>query len=116
MAVDIERDSDRRMAEALLDNLAVNTGLQHSGRVRVPQIMQADARQAMPGEEQFKGVGQASRLIGVAVRLRHHKTVLREPDAELQESFGLPRAVLTQFLNYRGCNATVRPLPLLGGL
>ena len=44
---------------------------------------QADARQAMPDEEHFKGVRKASWLIGVAISLRNHKSVLREPDTEL---------------------------------
>jgi len=35
--------------------------------MRVPQIMQADARQAMPGEKQFKSASQTSRLIGTAI-------------------------------------------------
>lgn len=47
MAIDVQRHADRRVAEALLDDLGVNALLEQEGGVGMAQVVEPDARQAL---------------------------------------------------------------------
>jgi len=65
------------------------------GRVRVPQIMEANARQCFVFRQQkVPLVRDGSRLQRPAIRLGNNKRVVRQRNAELEKLLGLRNAMV----------------------
>ena len=87
------------------------------GRVRVPQIVKANARQRLAVRQQLMPlVGNGSRLQRAAIRLGNDKCVIRQRNAEYEKLLGLLDAMPRSSFTTRADSATVRPFPLLGFL
>jgi hypothetical protein len=82
--IQIHRDPDLRVPEALAGDLGMHAGRQHVGRVRVSQVVEANARQRLGVRQQLMPlVGDGSRLQRAAVGLGNDKGVVRQGNAEL---------------------------------
>jgi hypothetical protein len=87
MRVKIERDADRRMTQALGDDLGVHAGLQRERRVRVTKIVQADVRHIdrlhIPVERLLRGEPLLQRLgASVGPRLEADVNAVGPPTTE----------------------------------
>ena len=65
------------------------------GRVRVPQIMEANARECFfVRQQKMPLVRDGSRLQRPAIRLGNNKRVVRQRNAELEKLLGLRNAMV----------------------
>ena len=90
------------MPEPLLCDLWVDTTCQQVRRVAVPKIMEANPWQVSPSNEADKLVGKAIWLQRLSHGLSDDVHVIRLPQIEPQQFFGLPKLVSAQFLNCKG--------------
>jgi len=68
---------------------------QHVGRVRVPQVVEANARQRLVDCQQLVPLlRDGSRLQRPAIRLGNNKRVVRQRNAELEKLLGLRNAMV----------------------
>jgi len=96
--VDIERDRDIGVPEALLDHLGMNTLAQQHGRVRVPQIVEA-AGEAGLLEDPAAGTREVGRPPRLTVGAGEDEVVTLEAGPHAQAHLALRLAVLTQCLD-----------------
>ena len=95
MRIQVHRDPDLRVSEALAGNLRMDARGQHVGRVRVPQVVETNARQRLVDRQQLVPLlRDGSRLQRPAIRLGNNKRVVRQRNAELEKLLGLRNAMV----------------------
>ena len=101
VAVEIERDPDLAMTQALACDLGMDTGREQMRRMRVAQIMETNARQFLDCKYADPLMGDASRLQWAAVGLCYHKSIAIGPLADLKQFLCLLEMPSFQFIDNR---------------
>lgn len=67
MAVEVQRDRDRRVAEPFLNHLRVNASGKHEGRAGMAKVVEPDRRNPGSGDGPAERLGHRVGVMGIAV-------------------------------------------------
>jgi hypothetical protein len=100
MAIQVERDPDRCVAEALAGDLGMHPARQQLRRVGVAKIVKTDPRQILhPGHEAGELIREAERLVGLAIRSAADQGLAGLTDPDGKQFFGLLAPKSPELLN-----------------